>query len=148
MATKKKIWSVYEVGASYEGPLTEVEASSERSALDSAASHYGVSRSKLYVIPGALLTGLPVGTNRQSNSTKRHHASKLEESPSEEKTPEELEEYWNREWIVVSRTLDEAQNHLVGLSVYGPSHKRKQATERLEQLRKVRSRWKTDNRSY
>ena len=67
MATKKKIWSVYEVGASYEGPLTEVEASSERSALDSAAAYYSVARSKLYAVPGALLTGKP---DRQS----LHHA--------------------------------------------------------------------------
>lgn len=50
MATKK-IWSVYEVGASYEGPLTAVEASSESSALASAAAFYGVRRDKLYAIP-------------------------------------------------------------------------------------------------
>jgi hypothetical protein len=52
MATKK-IWSVYEVGATYEGPLTEVEASSERSALDSASAVYGVSRRKLYAVRGS-----------------------------------------------------------------------------------------------
>ena len=75
MATKKKIWSVYEVGASYEGPLTEVEASSERSALDSAASHFGVPRSKLYAIPGALLTGTSVGSGRRSHATKLDAAS-------------------------------------------------------------------------
>lgn len=52
MATKKKkIWNVYEVGARYEGPLTEVEASSERSALDTAADHFGVRRDRLYAIP-------------------------------------------------------------------------------------------------
>lgn len=51
--TAKKIWSVYEVGATYEGPLTEVDASSERGALDSAAAFYGVPRRKLYAVPGS-----------------------------------------------------------------------------------------------
>ena len=56
MAAKKKIWSVYEKGARYEGPLTEVEASSEKNALDTAAFVYGFegpSRKKLYALPGA-----------------------------------------------------------------------------------------------
>ena len=48
----KKIWSVYEVGSTYKGPLTEVEASSEKAALDSASSFYGVPRRKLYAVPG------------------------------------------------------------------------------------------------
>jgi hypothetical protein len=68
MATKK-IWSVYEIGASYEGPLTEVEASSERSALDSAAAFYDVPRRKLYAVPGALLT--KASTSPRSHSTIR-----------------------------------------------------------------------------
>lgn len=69
----KKVWSVYEVGASYEGPLTEVEASSERRALETAASHYGVKRDKLYAVPGALLTGKPA---RESHSQiRRSHAT-------------------------------------------------------------------------
>ena len=62
----KKIWSIYEVGARYEGPLTEIEASSERSALDNTASHFGVPRKKLYAVPGALLTGKPA---RRSHAT-------------------------------------------------------------------------------
>lgn len=49
----KKIWSVYEVGASYKGPLVEVEASSESGAgklrtaqaralaVQDAANHHG-----------------------------------------------------------------------------------------------------------
>lgn len=60
MAAKKKIWSVYERGATYEGPLTEVEASSESGALDTAAAVYGFhgpAKKRLYAVPGALLTG-------------------------------------------------------------------------------------------
>jgi hypothetical protein len=57
MATKK-IWSVYEVGATYKGPLGEVEASSESSALASAAAFFGVPRKKLYALPEAALGGL------------------------------------------------------------------------------------------
>ena len=75
MATKK-IWSVYEVGASYEGPLTEVEASSERSALDSAVAFYGVPLRKLYALPGALLT--KASTSHRSHSTIREGAEVLD----------------------------------------------------------------------
>jgi hypothetical protein len=56
MATKK-IWSVYEVGASYDGPLGEVEASSESSAIDSAAAFFGVSRKKLFALSETALKG-------------------------------------------------------------------------------------------
>ena len=72
MATKKKIWSVYEVGATYEGPLGEVEASSENSALASAAAFFGVQRKKLYALPEAALEGAPAG--RRARATKRSHA--------------------------------------------------------------------------
>src|SRR5512135_3790184 len=47
----KKLWKVYETGASYTEPLTEIEASSERSALDHTASFYGVARRRLYAVP-------------------------------------------------------------------------------------------------
>ncbi len=67
MATKK-IWSVFEVGAPYEGPLGEVEASSERSALDSAAAFFGVPRKRLYALPGGALEGAPAG--RSLHATK------------------------------------------------------------------------------
>lgn len=80
MAVKKKIWSIYEKGATYEGPLTEVEASSERSALDTAAFVYGFegpARKRLYTVPGAKLTGKPP---RGANATKKRgmaaHAAK------------------------------------------------------------------------
>jgi hypothetical protein len=73
MATKK-IWSVYEVGASYEGPLTEVEASSERGALDSAVAVYGVPRRKLYAVPGAL---------RKAPAGRRSHSTKKSASPAQ-----------------------------------------------------------------
>lgn len=53
----KKIWTIYEIGAG--DPLTEIEASSERSALDNTAAYYSVPRKKLYAVPGALLTGKP-----------------------------------------------------------------------------------------
>lgn len=76
MATKK-IWSVYEIGATYEGPLTEVEASSERKALESAADFYGVPRSKLYAVPGALLTKVPAG--RRAHATKKEETKSLSE---------------------------------------------------------------------
>jgi hypothetical protein len=66
MATKK-IWSVYEVGATYEGPLGKVEASSESSALASAAAFYGVPRKKLYALPEAALEGALAG--RRSHAT-------------------------------------------------------------------------------
>ncbi len=92
MTTKKKIWSVFEVGAKYEGPLTEVEASSEQRALDTAADHYGVARSKLYALPGALLTGKPPRPrqshaprwprNTQPASRKTTHARKKNVWPS------------------------------------------------------------------
>lgn len=68
MATKK-IWSVYEVGATYEGPLGEVEASSESSALASAGAFFGVPRKKLYALPEAALGGAPAG--RHSHATKK-----------------------------------------------------------------------------
>ena len=66
MATKK-IWAVYEVGATYEEPLSEVKASSESSALASAAAFFGVPRKKLYALPKAALGGVP--TERPSHAT-------------------------------------------------------------------------------
>ena len=60
MAAKKKVWSVFERGATYEGPLTEVEAGSESRAIDVAADTYGFygkAKKRLYAVPGALLTG-------------------------------------------------------------------------------------------
>ena len=66
MAAKRKVWSIFEVGATYEGPLTEIEASSEKSALDHTAAHFGVPRKRLYAVPGALLTGKPA---RRSHAT-------------------------------------------------------------------------------
>lgn len=68
MATKK-IWSVYEVGATYAGPLVEVAASSESNALGSAAAFYGVPRKKLYALPGAALAEAHAG--RRSHATIR-----------------------------------------------------------------------------
>ena len=70
MTAKKKIWSVYEVGASYEGPLTEVEASSESRALASASAYYGVSRKKLYTIPTGGRWERPGPTRHSSHATK------------------------------------------------------------------------------
>jgi hypothetical protein len=48
----RKIWIVYEVGASQ--PLTEIEAQFERTALDHAAAIHGVKRDKLYAVPRGL----------------------------------------------------------------------------------------------
>lgn len=60
----KKIWSVYETGATYAGPLTEIEASSERGALDHTAAFFGVPRGRLYAVPGA-------AAGRRSHATKK-----------------------------------------------------------------------------
>ena len=72
--TTQKIWTVYEAGSSAADPLTEVKASSERSALDHASAFYGVPRERLYAVPGALLTKAAKATKasagRRSHSTK------------------------------------------------------------------------------
>jgi hypothetical protein len=48
----KKIWTVF-VASAPADPLTEVEASTERGALDAASAFYGVARDKLYALPTA-----------------------------------------------------------------------------------------------
>lgn len=68
----KKIWVVYENG----GLLTEVEASSERSALDTASAYYGVSRKRLYAVPKSGATGRRSHSTRSANKAKRSHATK------------------------------------------------------------------------
>ena len=77
MATKKKIGAVYEIGATYEGPLGEVEASSESSALASAAAFFGVPRKKLYALPGAL------SGSRRSHATRGHRSHATRKNTSE-----------------------------------------------------------------
>lgn len=71
----KKTWAIYESGATYEGPLTEIEASSERSALDHAAAFFGVPRGKLYAVPGT--------SGRRSHSTTKTRRAHVTKSRSE-----------------------------------------------------------------
>jgi hypothetical protein len=91
----KTIWSVYEVGASYEGPLGEVEASSERGALDTAAAFYGVQRKRLYALPASLKgSSTRQGSARSTSKPAALFASKVQDEEMSWKSADPLLRNW------------------------------------------------------
>jgi hypothetical protein len=93
----KKIWTIYEIGAA--DPLTEIEASSERSALDNTAAYYGVPRKKLYAVPGSLLTGKPARRSHAAVGAALRKPSGRELSKAAKKANEQIYDLVNNKYF-------------------------------------------------